>query len=75
MKIKYITFDTGLIEAIIIFPEYVMHRDIGIQGEILGAGFIEVIDGQWNCYGESISLKVKSRPEDSKIANKYIGIK
>lgn len=75
MKIKYITFDTGLIEAIIIFPEYVMHRDIGIQGEILGAGFIEVIDGQWNCYGESISLKVKSRPEDSKIANNYIGIK
>jgi hypothetical protein len=75
MKIKYITFDTGLIEAIIIFPEYVMHRDIDIQGEILGAGFIEVIDGQWNCYGESISLKVKSRPEDSKIANKYIGIK
>lgn len=75
MKIKYITFDTGLIEAIIIFPEYVMHRDIGIQGKILGAGFIEVIDGQWNCYGESISLKVKSRPEDSKIANKYIGIK
>lgn len=75
MKIKYITYDNGLLDTIIIFPEYVMHRDVGVQGEILGAGFIEVIDGKWSCYGESISLKIKSRPEDTKIANKFINIK
>lgn len=76
MKIKYITFDNGLIDAIVIFPEYVMHSDVGIKGTILGAGFIEIVDGKWNCHGNSISLSVASRPdEDSKIANKFIGLK
>jgi hypothetical protein len=75
MKIKYITFDTGLYDCIVIFPAYTKHSEIGSLGKLLGAGFIEVVDGKWNCYGESVSLDIKSRPEDTIIANEHIGLK
>lgn len=70
-KTKYITFDNGLIDTIIVFPEFTQHSHISIHhSNILGAGFIDIMeDGSWKCFGESISLNVKSRPEDTKIAN------
>ena len=71
-KTKYITFDNGLVDTIIIFPEFTQHRAIDLPGKILGAGFISYSDNSWKCYGESISLNVKSRPEDSIIANKQL---
>jgi hypothetical protein len=74
MNIKYITFNTGSYDSIVIFPKYTKHSEIGILGTILGAGFIEVVDGKWVCFGESVSLKTKSRPEDTIIANKFIGL-
>jgi hypothetical protein len=56
--------------------------------KILGAGFcfIEVVkitnqagqtfhEPRYKCYGESVSLKVKSREdEDSRFLNKYLGV-
>lgn len=74
MKIKYITFDTGYTEAIIVFPFILMHRDIQVPGTVLGAGFIELDNNKWICYGESVSLNVKSRVEDTKIANNLLAL-
>lgn len=75
MKFKYITYNDSVIDTILVFPQYTYHRDITIHGKILGAGFIEIVNNTWNCYGESISLGVKSRPEDTRIANTLLSFK
>lgn len=67
----------GYVERVvaIIFPEDVVHRDMalkffGDEHRILGAGFcdLRLRDDQRPAmfvYGESVSLDVKSRPEDA----------
>jgi hypothetical protein len=63
----------------IVFPEIISHadmvRNMRWKGEdIVGAGFVYVDDDSYNCYGESVSLHVKSRGvEDVKILNRYLG--
>lgn len=43
--------------------------------KIIGAGFCYIQDNQYVCYGESISLGVKSRGEqDSKVLNRRMGV-
>jgi hypothetical protein len=62
----------------IVFPEIIAHadmtRNMGWRAEdIIGAGFVH-IDDSYTCYGESISIYVKSRgEEDEKILNRYLG--
>lgn len=70
MQAKYIRWDTGLVDAIIIFPDFVQHRDMaaGLHGKIISAGFIN--PETLNCYGKSISLDLKSLPEDSDLARR-----
>jgi hypothetical protein len=74
MRTKYIIVDTGLPTAFI-FPETVTHADVAravAPGRpVLGAGFVSVSDdGEYSCWGESISLKIKSREaEDTRILN------
>lgn len=88
---KYIIIDTGSYALPVVFSELATHADVaralGAQ-DILGAGFcyIQVCEIKYNdndtgqepryvCYGESVSLKVKSRPEeDARILNKYLGV-
>jgi len=78
MKKKYITFDTGFCNAIIVFPAVLYHRDMNVNGTILGAGFITLSKTgdtyRWHCYGDSVSLNVKSRAEDSEIANLMLSV-
>lgn len=75
-KAKYIIINK---DQPVIFSETFLHASVAIalapNEPITGAGFVEVgIDGSYKCYGESISLKVKSNGEaDSKILNKYLG--
>lgn len=64
-------------EAIIIFPQAMIHKEMA-RGfhEVHSAGFVSLFDDDGTpsvkCWGESESLKVKSRPEiDSKLALKY----
>ncbi len=63
----------------IVFPEIINHADMARnmgwkKEDIVGAGFVYVDDDSYNCYGESISLNVKSRcEEDEKILNRYLG--
>lgn len=61
-------------DTIIMFPEYIPHKDfhddLDVHGEIVSAGFMLLRNGEFICYGESVGLGVKSRPEDSALTNK-----
>lgn len=74
-KMKYVVVDTGLVDAIIVFPDVIQHNQFAMfPGEILSAGFISMnSDGKWSCWGKSVSLGLNSRPEeDSAIANRML---
>jgi hypothetical protein len=64
----------------IVFPEIINHSDMARnmgwkKEDIIGAGFVYLgEDYSYTCYGESVSLRVKSRgEEDEKILNRYLG--
>jgi hypothetical protein len=76
IKQKYIITKDGVI---IVFSELLQHSDFK-KFEPISAGFISFgirsMDGEMtcNCYGESISLGLKSNPdEDVKIARRQLG--
>ena len=75
---KYVIIDTGMAVVPIVFSDLLGHADmaVGIGGKVLGAGFCYInSDGQYTCYGESTSLRVKSRPEeDARILNRFLGV-
>jgi hypothetical protein len=68
-KQKYVRL--RLFNEIIIFPTSIEHSDFK-KFEPISAGFCYIGDNKVNCFGESYSLKLKSDPEDSKIATKQI---
>lgn len=61
---KYIIDELNMF---VIFPNHINHDDMArlhckpIGCSIVGAGFIEIFDGIVSCYGESVSLRIKSR--------------
>lgn len=57
-----------------IFSETATHIDMamGMWGKPISAGFCRRHANGIYCYGESISLNLKSRPEDSEIITKLI---
>ena len=63
----------------IVFPETINHADMARnmgwkREDIIGAGFVFVVDDSYKCYGESISLRVTSCvEEDEKLLNRYLG--
>lgn len=77
-KLKYIVDAIG---GFAIFPPYVNHDTVGAlmsKAGIppVGAGFIDIFDGEVQCYGESVSLRIKSRgEEDSKEIAKKLDLK
>jgi hypothetical protein len=88
MKFKYIIFQTKNQEVDILYPiifsGHIVHSDMaastrhmlqmkyGMEAEAISAGFITLNNMDNPCYGESISLKLKSRgQEDSKIISTY----
>lgn len=61
----------------IIFQTYLVHKDIahGVRSNpVTSAGFVQRdAEGNYHCYGESVSLNIKSNPEmDSKIINTFL---
>ena len=82
-KAKYITHTAKYIIHTdwipIVFPEIINHSDMARnmgwkKEDIVGAGFVYLEDYSYICYGESVSLRVKSRgEEDEKILNRYLG--
>lgn len=72
-KQKYIRLKR--FDEIIIFPKIIEHSEFKNFG-IISAGFCYVEKDQVLCFGESTSLKLKSKEEDSDIATKqFYGIK
>lgn len=73
-KVKYIRTSNS---QIIIFPEYLQHDEF-INFKPVTAGFISIRTNRFgdllcDCYGESISLDLKSNPEkDSMLAYQQI---
>lgn len=68
-RAKYIVIDNGGLggEEIIIFPAFKQHKEMTPLGRIVSAGFVSRNDAMrcgFYTHGESISLGIKSRPDD-----------
>ncbi len=67
---KYIAWDNGMFDTIIIFDATMTHMTVAhnlcIKGDsVIGAGFVS---SNLQCYGESVSLNKKSRNDpDTKL--------
>ena len=74
---KYIVFKLGSLEDMIIFSGLQQHANISqkINSEVVSAGFMRLSKDGPICYGDSVSLKTSSRPdEDTKLARRLFGI-
>lgn len=72
---KYVVFDNGLSDVPMVFPGIEKHSDIALRFNwpVLSGGFVRVVNDQVVCYGESISLNVKSRPEeDARLIQQFL---
>ncbi len=74
---KYLVIDNIGGDIPYIFPNHINHANfaMGMHGDVVSAGFVTIGDsGHINCFGESISLKKKSRPaEDIYLITKMFG--
>lgn len=53
-----------------VFPRRVDHGDMREQlpyGRVLGAGYVELCDGAFHCFGGCAELGISARPEDEAI--------
>lgn len=72
-RAKYIIVEKHGIEVPIVFCPILSHDRVAGIRKVFGAGFCVIDDlNKWNVWGESISLKVKSRPEDAEILNRLL---
>jgi len=73
MEIKFVTFiDRAHVEVIMVFPGRIIHKEFARSMTEFGympiaGGFVE--NGQ--CVGESESLRLKARPEDTKLLQEF----
>lgn len=70
---KYIVGKFGHLEYAIVFDEGLTHSDMRPafqHGEIISAGFCHYSTDGVKVYGESISLRVASRPEDERLVGR-----
>lgn len=75
LKTKYVITSGG---EIIVFTELIQHKEF-VRFNPVSAGFIsfgvnKVGNPTCTCYGESISLKLKSREEDTDIAKRQLNM-
>ena len=73
MKFKYVVGFISGYKAAIVFPEYVVHADASRCLEPISAGFFYATDDEVIPYGESISLRLKSNPDDARLIGEAIG--
>ena len=72
---KYVIFGKSGLEMPVVFSPLITHSDVSISGadEVIAAGFCEKDEaGQYYVWGESLTLKKKSRPQDAEIINRYL---
>lgn len=71
-SMKYIVFDY---DFPIIFPTWQDHKDIASKFKnykVTSAGMISIVEGKIQCYGESVSLGVKSSLFDATLIGRII---
>jgi hypothetical protein len=68
-RIKYIMFDDN---SFVIFSSIIVHSDIRTDKVPVSAGFLVALpcEGGFVCAGESDSLGLKAREEDTEIINR-----
>jgi hypothetical protein len=71
---KYIIWDDGLAECAIVFNNHLTHADMALQLNInpISAGFVKFDGNEIMAFGESVSLQLKSRQEDSRIIREIL---
>jgi hypothetical protein len=68
MKAKYIIVESFGLELPIVFNPIIDHSTVAGNFKVVSAGFCsQSVDCLWNCWGESTSLKLKSRTQDGRI--------
>lgn len=78
LHLKYIIHNIAGYEEPVIFGEAYQHvmmaKLLGISDNVVSAGFVQITNKGAQCYGESITLKVASRPEeDTTLVNRMAG--
>lgn len=81
-KMKYIILDsTSRGPRPFIFAETETHNEFvarvkNMDEIVVGAGFVQIHyqNRALECFGRSVSLDVKSRPEDSNLINRLLGV-
>ena len=72
-ELKYIIIKDRF-EVPIIFSALLNHKTVAGNLNVISAGFCTIeSNNQVSCYGESVSLNIKSRKEDSSIIENTIG--
>lgn len=72
---KYVIIDNGYVDVPVIFGPLLQHADVAraLNGTVLSAGFVRIDqDGKVEAYGDSFSLKIGSREEDTAIIQKML---
>lgn len=70
---KYLIVEDSGLEIPIVFNPILQHYKVGENQIKISAGFCSRgEDGRFSVWGKSISLELKSRPEDAEILNRYI---
>jgi len=72
MKFKYIIVEINQMELPVIFSPLLAHEEVSVHRmqKVISAGYCELDSaGRWITNGQSISLKIKARPEDADILN------
>jgi hypothetical protein len=73
MKLKYIIIQHAGMEVPLVFSRFLQHGDVAGTRKIESAGFCELdASGKWVVVGESTSLNLKVRPQDSEILNAHL---
>ncbi len=76
MKSKYIILEQSGMEIPVVFSRFLQHEDLAValKHRVCSAGFCELGPaGKWIAGGESVSLKLNSRPQDAEILNAHLG--
>jgi len=75
LNLKYIVYWNGISEVMVMFDPSLRHVDVTVglraAGQVRGAGLVDLETRR--CFGDSYTLMVASRPEDTELLKCYFG--
>lgn len=75
--LKYITYDNGICQVIVMFSPIIQHVNMAMDlrvdpDEVIGAGFVHMEENTTPyCYGKSVSLKKDCHEGDNDILRRH----